>query len=595
MMDLHHLESDELQMEYNIRKLDPKADSALVELSKIIIDEQSGSRQLPSLPPFSKTSSEITLCKRKMSQLETERVQLGDPVEESALAVLRSRALHLISRLERLSAYESENRAITKILEDARKLWDRLVPSRLGDDSSNTSAEPELAGFTASGVGFQPSSNNTGSAQSSPTGTIPKQTNNQRVNSQLPTWSIDPSIIVTGRASIPSSNANPQGSVFQSFVGQSNSGQSIGKSAGVSNNSFSANRLSGNQASAYQAQNLNLPPPPAVIDEPAVRAAAQARNRTGLTHTLSKWTVRFSGSVKDLAVDEFFFRVENLATADNVHADSLLLGFHCLLTGNASDFYWVQRRKNPNHTWAAFKRCMIAHFARQETDLEIRRVIMGRVQGLSEGFGDFSLAMECLAARLTRPMADDELMDILRQNMSPKLQTCMLMINTPNTETLKTVCLKYERLWASQAEALKDRRMTRRMAELGFEDTPQVEEVRGPNVRQLNFPSGFLGYGDEAEFNGGEVAAMARAKPVPNRNEYMVCWNCDDLGHSFTDCSSPDRKVFCYGCGTKNAYKPSCIKCNPGNLKPGGIVQGQSRSTPNPFSLLRPNQNQTPK
>lgn len=68
----------------------------------------------------------------------------------------------------------------------------------------------------------------------------------------------------------------------------------------------------------------------------------QVRKRSGLKHTLSKWIVRFGGSEKDLAVDEF------LVAADNVNADSLRLGLHCLLTGDTSD--WVQRRKFPTHT-----------------------------------------------------------------------------------------------------------------------------------------------------------------------------------------------------------------------------------------------------
>lgn len=561
MMDLHHLESDELELEFNIRKLDPTGISALENLTRIIIDEQSGARPLPILPPFYKTSSDITSCKRKLSQIESARLDLADPVDESALSVLRSRALHLIGRLERLVCYDLENRALAKILEDARKLWERLVPPSLVDGEENSSVEEELAGFTASGSAIPSTSKKDSSAQSSPTGTIPKQTGNTRANqqqpgAQLPTWNIDPSIIRTGRASAPSGNNAVPVSAFQAFV--SSAAQSV----------------------------PNEPPAVPLVGNLGVNVA-QGRNRAGLTHTLSKWTVRFGGGVKDLAVDEFFFRVENLATADNVHADSLVLGLHCLLTGNASDFYWVQRRKYPNHTWGVLKRSMIAHFARQETDLEIRKLIMDRHQGFKEEFGEFSLAVECLAARMIRPMGDQELMEILRQNMSPKLQTCLLMYPTLNVDSLKAACRKFERLWATQSEASKDRRITSRMAELGFNETPQVEAVSGPNYGQMNVAGSNRGYGEFQEPVDYNVAALAHARQIPNRCEYMVCWNCDDIGHSFGDCTSPDRRVFCYGCGTKNAYKPSCTKCNPGNPKPSGINPGQSRSTPNPFTLTR--------
>lgn len=582
MMDLRHLESDELEVEFNVRKIDQRDDGAWDSLSRMIIDEQSDMRVLPSLPPFFKTSSEMSLCKRKMTQMEQERLERAAIGDELALGVLRSRALHLVSRLERLAVYASENVAVTKVLEDARKLWERMVPARREGVELNNSREPELEGFTASGIALSPASNFTGSVQNSPTGAIHKPpTSNPKVNpqpppGQLPAWH-DPSIIKTGRPSVPSASNVVPGSAFHSFMQSAAQAQPGENSRGDPNYYLGARQLPPNVVPGAQGGNF---------EESVARGAIQGRNRPGLTHTLSKWTVRFGGSAKDLAVDEFFFRVENLATADNVHADSLVLGLHCLLVGNASDFYWVQRRKYPNHTWVALKRSMIAHFARQETDLEIRKLIMDRRQGYKEDFGEFSLAIECLSARMVRRMEDNELMEILRQNMSPKLQTCLLMYPTQNVESLKGACRKFERLWATQSDSIKDHRITSRMAELGFDDAPQVEEVRG-SVRSH--------FGEEATSNGFNVDAVVRPRPLPNRNEYMVCWNCDDIGHSFGDCTSPDRKVFCYGCGTKNAYKPSCIQCNPGNAKPGGIVQGQSRSTPNPFNLIRANTHQHPK
>lgn len=579
-MDLRHLDPDELEVEFKVRKLDPNSESAVESLFKIITEEQSGMRLLPSLPSLFKISSEMSLCKRKMTQMEQERLERVASGNESALEVLRSRALHVVSRLERLAAHSSAGTTVSKTLEDARQLWARLVPTQLEDAESNASDEIDLGVSTASGTGLPPSANVSGSGHRQSTGAIPKQVSNPRSNLpppsyQFPAWNIDPSIIKTGRASLPpSSNAAP-GSAFQSFVKAATQARADGQS-----------RCEPNPIP------IPVQPPSNLFSNG--QAAVQGRNRPGLTHTLSKWTVRFGGSAKDLAVDEFFFRVENLATADNVHADSLVLGLHCLLTGNASDFYWVQRRKYPNHVWAALKSSMIAHFAKQETDLEIRKLIMERRQAFNEGFGDFSLAVECLAARLTRQMDDLELMEILRQNMSSKLQTCLLMYPTPNVEILKGACRKFERLWATQSEPAKDRRISSRMAELGFDDNPQVEAVRGPNDAQLNYTGSCQVFGDEQEAVGYNVAALNRPRQIPNRGEYMICWNCDDIGHSFGDCTSPDRKVFCYGCGSKNAYKPSCVKCNPGNAKPGGIVQGQFRSTPNPFALPRANPSKTP-
>lgn len=412
------------------------------------------------------------------------------------------------------------------------------------------------------------------------TGASPKTTSNPvhktpPAAGQLSAWGFDPSIITSGRASVPTAyNAAPT-SVFQSFVERAITGQS----AGVPTRNLSASQYLGNQASGFQPENLNFPPPFVAPEEPAAQAVAQVRNRPGLTHTVSKWTVRFGGNAKDLAIDEFFFRVENMAAADNVHADSLVLGLHCLITGNASDFYWVQRRKYPNHAWGALKRAMLAHFAKQEADLEIRKLIMERRQATNEGFGEFSLAVECLATRLIRPMANGELMEILRQNMSANFQTCLLMHPTHNVDALKGACRKYERLWASQMESQKGRNFNRRMAELGFEETPpQVDELRGRTVNTMASE-------ELVNEKGFEVNAIAPAKAF-NRAEYAICWNCEDIGHTFVDCTSTDRKVFCYGCGAKNIYKPTCPKCSPENPRSSGTNSGRPRS--NLFALNRP-------
>ena len=49
--------------------------------------------------------------------------------------------------------------------------------------------------------------------------------------------------------------------------------------------------------------------------------------------------------------------------------------------------------------------------------------------------------------------------------------------------------------------------------------------------------------------------------------ESLICWNCDKPGHRFDDCVGP-RKIFCFGCGAKEIFKPMCPKCNPsGNRK----------------------------
>lgn len=40
----------------------------------------------------------------------------------------------------------------------------------------------------------------------------------------------------------------------------------------------------------------------------------------------------------------------------------------------------------------------------------------------------------------------------------------------------------------------------------------------------------------------------------------IKCWNCDGVGHRYHDCLKP-RRIFCYGCGKVDTYKPNCSIC----------------------------------
>ncbi|KAH8288874.1 hypothetical protein KR054_011127, partial [Drosophila jambulina] len=58
---------------------------------------------------------------------------------------------------------------------------------------------------------------------------------------------------------------------------------------------------------------------------------------------------------------------------------------------------------------------------------------------------------------------------------------------------------------------------------------------------------------DASEFSDADQVAEVDALA-------LVCWNCRKEGHRYHDCEEK-RKIFCYGCGAPNSYKPSCRKC----------------------------------
>lgn len=346
--------------------------------------------------------------------------------------------------------------------------------------------------------------------------------------------------------------------------------------------------------SCPSAPNLGFPPEhpyqgfQANIPDPVVNN--NAGGRPGLMYQMGKWNLQFRGTTTEFPVDEFLFRVETLARSSNIAENMLPFGMHYVLHGAAQDWYWVYHRDNPHADWDTFKGAMRRHFSLIETQVEIREKISKRKQRSGEAFNDFYLAVAGLAARLNQRMPDNELVEILRANMAPQLKSALLFHPTQTVATLQEYCKRYERLW--QVEAVSANRQpkpsfTPRVHEIfvPVEPIPYGVQQVDPNVyydaSQYPYP---YAYADQVE----AIQKHDDQKKAANRSDLMICWNCDEMGHTFDVCTVATRNVFCYGCGLKNNYKPTCTRCNAGNRQRDGSNQGpirpnQQPRAPNPF------------
>lgn len=74
----------------------------------------------------------------------------------------------------------------------------------------------------------------------------------------------------------------------------------------------------------------------------------------------------------------------------------------------------------------------------------------------------------------------------------------------------------------------------------------------------------------------------------------MKCYNCDNWGHSFLDCSYSNSGDFCTMCGKKGVLKPNCPSCwsRVGNYQPGVSMVGNTHlpgTAPMPPNSQKPN------
>lgn len=255
---------------------------------------------------------------------------------------------------------------------------------------------------------------------------------------------------------------------------------------------------------------------------------------------ISKWNVKFNGLLFPISVEQFIMRVEIIARSESISLDNVCLSMHHLLTGIANDWFWVFVSKNRNITWNTFRCGLINEFQTLTRDHEKSR----------ESFTEFKLTIESMNTDLRIPYSDSELVSVLMNNMHPGLKKLLVLSKPVTLNELRIKCLEVEKMPRDLGESYDDQLVARRRI-----------------VNEINI--------DENEFIN-ETRDCFQVE----ENNLTVCWNCDDIGHSFQDCPSYKRNLFCYSCGYKNVTKPNCPRCR-NNLNPQrGVREQRAASQP---------------
>lgn len=254
---------------------------------------------------------------------------------------------------------------------------------------------------------------------------------------------------------------------------------------------------------------------------------------------LDKWGLKFDGSNKTLTVEDFVFRVELLRTDYNCPWDVLLKGFHHLVTGNASSWFWAFRMKNPTYEWHTLKYHLIKKFRNFESDFEIQRRIMERRQAPNESADSFITEIVKLKNQMRLHVDEAELVKIVKDNLKDGLAQLVFPITIYNFDHLLEECKRAERNISKRSSHRMPLGNPRKIYEIEMHNDPEEDE----QVRL--------------------VEALQKDK-LPAKQ--LVCWNCKTSGHSFIECPVVQRNVFCYRCGFDGVTSPTCPRC-VGNTK----------------------------
>lgn len=196
-----------------------------------------------------------------------------------------------------------------------------------------------------------------------------------------------------------------------------------------------------------------------------------------------------------------------------------------------------------------------------------------RKQEHKESFADFSQDIEALSVRLTRRMPEEELVELMRRNMQMHLREALWRQPTDSVDELITQSEEYERLCAE--EERQNRSLQRRTMRVN-----EIEEVQqAEQFDQFGQPHLDVQYPEQY------VEALHAAT---GNNDNVICWNCKDLGHTFTQCHLPQQSIFRYSCGMEGVLRAQCsnVRC-AGNLRRNARPAGATRSSQLGPQLLR--------
>lgn len=257
-----------------------------------------------------------------------------------------------------------------------------------------------------------------------------------------------------------------------------------------------------------------------------------------VSNIIRNWRVKFSGCDDTLTVDEFIYRI-NILTTNNLNGDFGLLCRHAhgLFDGKALDWYWRYHRLDNELDWYSLTRALRSQYKCEFNDFDIMEDIYRRKQRPGECFDNFLDSVMAMSDRLKTPISDENLCAILVHNLRNEIRHELIHFDILNVAQLRREVKRHEKF---------------------------MKEVNG---RDCRIPA--KGRVAEIDIKDSELNNF---KPTEQESEVCAirsdikCWNCDKTGHTYFDCLD-GRRVFCYGCGEKNVYRPTCTKCS---VKPQG-------------------------
>lgn len=277
---------------------------------------------------------------------------------------------------------------------------------------------------------------------------------------------------------------------------------------------------------------VNQPADPSVFPDPIpLLNSTLLQSSTSRCQPVQKWQLKFTGDSR-VSVHNFLERVDELRVARGVSESQLFESAIDLFEGKA--LLWFRSCRDRFNNWKTLRDLLVKHFEPPDYKARLFEDIQNRTQDPNESFVEYYSSMSAMFRRYG-PLAEDVQLSMLIRNLAPFYT--MQLPTVHDLAQLEDECLKLE------------------------QRKYRADHYKPPSRRRSNYVE-------------PDLACVSIPEPMPSRSRTSVpvsvaavqpatgrCFNCDQLGHAFRNCSAP-RRTFCFRCGAVGRTVRNCSNCS---------------------------------
>lgn len=245
-------------------------------------------------------------------------------------------------------------------------------------------------------------------------------------------------------------------------------------------------------------------------------------------HTLN---LKFNGKS---CVKAFIQRLEELTLSRGISDTKLFNSAAELFVDEA--LCWYRGVRDEVKDWSGLKDLLLDEYLPFDYDHRLLQEIRTRTQGHDESIVNYLSVMQNYFSRLSKPISDDEKLNIVLYNIRPFYTTQLALNPTESWSDLKKKCRLLEN--------------AKQRSELFSEPSKPGNSSIAPD----------LGYKNASSNRPGPRVAAVKSDTED------FCVRCRVNGHILSRCRAPFTLI-CYRCGGKGVTLKNCPKCSSSNAE----------------------------